>query len=82
MGTTEQLRVADGYVRQRFDKNAAADYLSKLLGKEITGEAVRQLHVRGTCPASGTLPDRRLYWTRETLDIYASRRNFFNALPA
>jgi hypothetical protein len=72
------------FVRDTFDKNAAADYIAKALSKEdFNGEAMRQLHVRCTCPASGKTADGRLYWRRKTLDIYIERqklmaRNFYN----
>lgn len=61
------------FVRDVFDKNAAADYVAKALNRDISGEAMRQLHNRCTCPASGKLPDGRLFWRRKALDIYIER---------
>lgn len=63
-----------GVVRQKLDKNAAAARLSRLLNKEMNGEAVRKLHVRGTCPAAGKYDDGRLWWDPVTIEGYAKRQ--------
>lgn len=58
-----------GFRRQLFDKAGAATYLSAGLNKEISEEAMRQLHYRGTCIAD-ILEGRRRKWTRVRLDTY------------
>lgn len=60
-------------LKERFDKNTASDYVSRRLGRSVSGEAMRQLHVRRTCPSTGKFEDGRLYWERYILDEYIRR---------
>lgn len=73
MGNAERIEAADGgqFVREYFDKNSAADYLSARLGKEVSPNSVASLHKRGTCRATGgKFDDGRVRWTRADLDRY------------
>lgn len=76
MGEVARLVVVEEsrFIRDTFDKNAAADYVSKALNREISGEAMRQLSNRKTCLASGKLSDGRLFWSRRVLDAYIRRQ--------
>jgi phage terminase large subunit GpA-like protein len=81
MGESARLIAAEEsrFVRDTFDKNSAADYISKALNREISGEAMRQLNNRKTCVASGKLSDGRLFWSRRVLDAYIRRQRLLAA---
>lgn len=71
MGEALRAVTADGgqFVREHFDKNSAADYLSEKLCREVSPNSMRHYHYRGKCVATGgKYDDGRLRWTRADLD--------------